>query len=427
MTIADEPIIGGGPATATLDRARAYLLAAPGRLLTVAEVGAIVDACYWLAGPLGIRWDLALAQTCHETRRYLFGGQVALTQHNPAGIGATNDGSPGLSYPDWRTGLAAYFVHLLAWCDRLDLATRVAPDFARLDPRLALVAEARRGRGPATTWRSLGGRWAVPGHGYGDAVARHHAAILAMAVEEGDMAIPEPTIDRSHPSPNRGYANGFAHRPEALVWHVTAGGFAGSLSWLTNPASQASANYLIDKDGAILELVPPTESAWANGAVNRPDAGNPSIARWLAEGANVNQRTVSIEVVREQSANGRPGGFTPSQHASLVALSAWLCARFGIPADRGHILRHAQIDSVDRANCPGLAETELAAWIGEIAALVAPAPAGVVTERIDWGGAGEVVASAEYVVVRNPATGRVYCRRRTDGTLGEWVELTREG
>lgn len=57
----------------------------------------------------------------------------------------------------------------------------------------------------------------------------------------------------------------------------------------------------------------------------------------------------------------------------------------------------------------------------------APAPAGVVTERIDWGGAGEVVASAEYVVVRNPATGRVYCRRRTDGTLGEWVELTREG
>lgn len=53
-----------------------------------------------------------------------------------------------------------------------------------------------------------------------------------------------------------------------------------------------------------------------------------------------------------------------------------------------------------------------------------PATSGVVTERIEWGGEGEVVASGEFVVVRNPTSGQVSMRRRNDGTLGEWVKLT---
>jgi hypothetical protein len=191
----------------------------------------------------------------------------------------------------------------------------------------------------------------------------------ASAAKGGSMAVPKPTINSSHQSPNRnGY--GGVRRVEAIVFHVTAGGFSGSIGWLTNPAAGASSNYLIDKDGATYELVPPDQDAWANGQVDHPDTSNPAIARWLREGVNFNQRTVSIETVRETSANNQPGGFTPAQRDSLIALTAWLCERFGVTPDRTHILRHAQIDSINRPYCPGLAESELQAWVGRIAALV---------------------------------------------------------
>lgn len=68
---------------------------------------------------------------------------------------------------------------------------------------------------------------------------------------------------------------------------------------------------------------------------------------------------------------------------------------------------------------------------GDRAALVAlgkpglaPLPAGVVTPEIDWDGSGEVVASEEYVIVRNEA-GQVFQRRRIDGTMAPWVQLTK--
>jgi len=183
------------------------------------------------------------------------------------------------------------------------------------------------------------------------------------------MALAPPPMNRTYRSPNKGgYSS--PHRPEAIVWHVTVGGAAGSLSWLCSAASNASSNYLIDRAGTIYELVPPTESAWANGAVNKPDMGNPVIAGWINAPVNPNTRSVSIEHVRDQSANNKPGGFTEAQHRATVNLGAWLCQEFGIPATRTNVIRHAQLDSVNRQFCPGLAEDEMIAWIGEIAALV---------------------------------------------------------
>lgn len=205
----------------------------------------------------------------------------------------------------------------------------------------------------------------------GNDTAAYIASVLAdiQRFKETSMGnVPQPQTT-SRPSPNR---NGYAgkRRVDAVVWHVTAGGEAGSLSWLTNPASSASANYLIGKDGTIYELVPPTEDAWANGAVNKPDTTNPLIPKWQAEGVNFNQRTVSIETVRETSANEQPGGFTPAQYQSLVTLTAWLCQEFRLMPDRTHIFGHRTIDSVNRAHCPGLAESEWFALVAAVAALV---------------------------------------------------------
>lgn len=54
--------------------------------------------------------------------------------------------------------------------------------------------------------------------------------------------------------------------PEGIVIHFTvSGGSDGSKKWLTNPASKASAHYLIAQDGTIDQLVSLEDRAWHAG------------------------------------------------------------------------------------------------------------------------------------------------------------------
>lgn len=422
MGIATENIIGGGPPTATIEQAQRYLLDTPGCLLTETEAWAIAEAFRHWGGLVGIAWDRPFAQSCHETRCYLFGNQVALVQHNPAGIGATNDGSPGLTFATWDEGIRAMLIHLLAWTDRLDLARLIHRVPTDLDPRIPIVAQVRAEKGKATTWASLANRWAVPGVGYAAGLERHHSAILSVSqppsATQGGTMPPKPPMQLL-PSPNRGYNNGHTRRVDALLWHITAG--TDSRGWLTDPASNASANYLVRRDGIIYELVPHTESAWANGQVNKPNRNHPLIAKWLTEikngtVVNFNQRVNSIEF-EGFSSKGQGGSLTAAQIASGIALSAWLCGEDNIAPDRLHIFGHNQIDSVDRPNCPGFSEAEWNGWVGRVAALVnppPPAPSGmmepVVTERTVWGGAGKLIS--EEVTVQNIDTGEYFSRKK---------------
>lgn len=195
----------------------------------------------------------------------------------------------------------------------------------------------------------------------------------ALVAQEGTRMVPKPPMT-SLPSPNRDGYHGTRHA-EALVLHITDG--TDSRGWLTNPASSASANYLIERDGVIYELVPPDHDAWANGRVQRPDTSNPLIARWLTERdangnpINFNQRTISIEHEGKSSHN-IGGSLTPAQVSASVALQAWLCATWGITPDQDHILGHYQIDSVDRGFCPGFSGQEWHDWVIRVADLVHP-------------------------------------------------------
>ncbi|MHB0866131.1 MAG: glucosaminidase domain-containing protein [Thermoleophilia bacterium] len=113
----------------------------------------------------GIRADVAFAQMLHETNYLRYGGDVSPSQNNFAGIGATGGGNPGNSFASAEAGVIAHYAHL-AWY--------VFPDHVNsycnstFDPR-------HFGTGHQNTVhiiRDLGGRWAVPGTGYGDALAR---------------------------------------------------------------------------------------------------------------------------------------------------------------------------------------------------------------------------------------------------------------
>ena len=212
--------------------------------------------------------------------------------------------------------------------------------------------------------------WAPPVE---NTTERYIDAVLA-DIEQwtgGDaVAVPKPPL-KSKPSPNCGYEGDY--RPEAIVWHITAGSGQSALSWLTNPNSGASANYLNMEDGAIWELVNPENgrkgAAWANGKVNKPNLSNAPVRSWITAGINPNRRTISIENAGQTSA-GKGGSLTDKQVPALIALTAYLCDRWGIPPTREYIIPHAYIDSVDRPNCPGFSEAEWNTWVSRVALLV---------------------------------------------------------
>lgn len=85
-----------------------------------------------------------------------------------------------------------------------------------------------------------------------------------------EVILPVPL--RQRPSPNRSSRHG--HRIDLIVWHETAGSYAGSISWLCNPASQASAHLVVREDGnEATQLVRLSEKAWTQGAYNSAAVG----------------------------------------------------------------------------------------------------------------------------------------------------------
>ncbi|MCA9381543.1 N-acetylmuramoyl-L-alanine amidase, partial [Candidatus Dojkabacteria bacterium] len=143
--------------------------------------------------------------------------------------------------------------------------------------------------------------------------------------------------------PVRNKSNGrFGYKPEAIVIHIAEGWLNGAYSWFNNPTSQASAHYMIGKNGVIWQFVADEDTAWHAGGVNQP--------RWalLKPRINPNLYTIGIE---HEGFTGEP--WTQEMYEASSELIASLCTKYKIPLDRNHIIGHNQINSVSRERCPG--------------------------------------------------------------------------
>ncbi|HZG71422.1 MAG TPA: N-acetylmuramoyl-L-alanine amidase [Chondromyces sp.] len=109
----------------------------------------------------GIRGDIAFAQAMHETDYLRFTGIVRPAQNNFCGLGATGPKHPGASFDTPREGVLAHLQHLYAYTSLNPLPEK----YPLVDPRFHLVK-----RGAAATWIDLNGKWAVPGHNYGQSI-----------------------------------------------------------------------------------------------------------------------------------------------------------------------------------------------------------------------------------------------------------------
>jgi hypothetical protein len=134
----------------------------------------------------------------------------------------------------------------------------------------------------------------------------------------------------------------------AICDHIMQSLIESANSWFHNPDAEASAHFGVAQDGRIWQWVRVKNAAWANGITNKSDVGVAWLQKALKQGINPNLLTVSIEH------EGYSGQVMPDrQFQSTLKLHKFLITMFNIPVDREHIIAHAQIDSVNRPNCPG--------------------------------------------------------------------------
>ncbi|MBT2451646.1 N-acetylmuramoyl-L-alanine amidase [Streptomyces sp. ISL-43] len=121
------------------------------------------------------------------------------------------------------------------------------------------------------------------------------------------------------------------YRVDRIVVHVTQGSFESSVDAFKNPFHRASAHYIVGQDGHIEQMVRELDVAFHSG--NR----------------SMNERSVGIEHVGFVD---RPKDFTNAMYEASARLAADVCRRYGIPADRKHIVGHSEVPGADHTD-PG--------------------------------------------------------------------------
>lgn len=150
------------------------------------------------------------------------------------------------------------------------------------------------------------------------------ALTAASAAAAGDpVSRPPLTFVRGEGSYTEAARTPKSHTITTIVIHATDGGsMLGNVWWLSGGHSHASANYVVSREGSIVQLVHLSDIAW--------HAGN----------SKVNKHSIGIEHVGETY---DPAGFTNEQYESSARLVAWLVRRYDIPVDRQHIIGHSQV------------------------------------------------------------------------------------
>ena len=155
--------------------------------------------------------------------------------------------------------------------------------------------------------------------GAGPASARALGAKPPRTSGDYSAAVAVPANTRNYQSASRPNSTPITQ----IVIHVTQSSAASAVSWFANPRADVSAHYVVRaSDGAVVQSVPETDIAW--------HAGNRS----------VNGSSIGIE---HEGYVGNCASLTEAMYESSARLVAHLAIRYGIPADRRHIIGHSEV------------------------------------------------------------------------------------
>ncbi|MCX4593771.1 N-acetylmuramoyl-L-alanine amidase [Streptomyces sp. NBC_01549] len=123
-----------------------------------------------------------------------------------------------------------------------------------------------------------------------------------------------------------------AYPLDYVIIHVTQETYPKTVSIFQNPEKKVSAHYLVrSADGHVAQCVKERDIAW--------HAGN-----W-----DYNTRSIGIE---HEGWVDRPAYFTNALYEESAKLTASICAKYGIPKDRAHIIGHYEVPGTDHTD-PG--------------------------------------------------------------------------
>ena len=156
-----------------------------------------------------------------------------------------------------------------------------------------------------------------------------------------DLSLPvadSALVARLSPSPNFGVRRG-RRGIDMIVLHYTGCPSAEAEElWMCSPQSQVSAHYLVEEDGAIVQLVAEKARAWHAG-----------VAFWAGE-EDVNSRSIGIEIQNAGHGRGAPPPYPAAQVRAVVALVADIVRRHGISPVR--VVGHSDVAPARKAD-PG--------------------------------------------------------------------------
>lgn len=143
------------------------------------------------------------------------------------------------------------------------------------------------------------------------------------------------------------------YKLDTIVLHTTLGNINSTLSHLTNPSSNVSAHFVIDRDGNITQLVSLTNAAWHAGyKYNMSQRAKDVIKKdLLGRYINPNKQCIGIEVASGYDIDGNgtidsiEKLYSAKQLTACVNLILYCEKQLGITYDDKHILTHKDIAS----------------------------------------------------------------------------------
>ena len=180
------------------------------------------------------------------------------------------------------------------------------------------------------------------------------------------------------------HANNYAagrggEQPSVVIIHVAQTATLDQLAgWFNNPNAGVTAHYGTGQDGKVYRFVKEEDTAFANGILNKPNMAIPWVAKCVQDNPAFTAKN-NYGIANARSFSIENCGFTGNpvpvpQWQALVELVADICNRWCIPVDNQHIIRHADVDSVNRGMCPGTG-FDMTKLVRDVKAAMSPTPA----------------------------------------------------
>ncbi len=138
------------------------------------------------------------------------------------------------------------------------------------------------------------------------------------------------------PSPNFSSSK---YKKVGVQLHATIGLMPGTLNWLRNPRSFASAHYLVTKDGTIHQLVQLKDRAWTSGRIGGVSERAKRIMLRTLWGSYVKPGHYLIQIEVE-CLKGET--YTEEQYQSIVEL----CNQFDFDVTENNLITHRDTYSI---------------------------------------------------------------------------------